>query len=382
MTKLQLTRRAFVRIAPLAALGAQVKRLQASVELVQPKQSRFAFVGTMGDSQGIHVYATDGERWRLRQTIASDSPISLALHPEGGVLYVLNEISVFQGLPSGSIETYRVDGTTGLLTLLGRQALSLSATMPRQLAVTPDGKRLVVAVHDGGAYNLLPVLADGRVGRVCGIFKETGCGPVAEHQESAHPQAVIFDRTGKYAITADLGNDKLSVFSIQDGLKIEARYDLPAGSGPRHLALHPDGHLLYVANALNGSISGFRLDTNGGGFTELSTRAGGGLGRALSGALAMHPAGDFLYTADNGKVSVWRIETGTGALDLLHTTVVDADQEIDDTREMVLQADGSGIVALTSREILRMEVDPRNGRLSGPEVVASLPGARCIATYR
>ena len=378
MTKLQLTRRAFVRIAPLAALGSQVKRLQASVEAVQSKQSRFAFVGTMRDSQGIHVYATDGGGWRLRQTIASESPISLALHPEGGLLYALNEISVFQGLPSGSVEAYRVDGKTGLLTLLGRQALSLSATMPRQLAVAPDGESLVVAVHGGGAYNLLPVLADGRMGRVCGIFKETGCGPVSKHQETAHPQAVIFDPTGKYAITADLGNDKLSVFSIEDGLKIEARYDLPAGSGPRHLALHPDGHLLYVANALDGAISGFRFDTNGRGITELLMRVSGG----LDGALAMHPAGDFLYTAGNGKVSLWQIETGTGALDLLHSTAVEADSETGDAREMVLAADGSGLVALTSRGILRMEVDPRSGRLSNPDVVVPMLAARCIATYR
>ena len=102
----------------------------------------------------------------------------------------------------------------------------------------------------------------------------------------------------------------------------------------------------------------------------------------LDGALAMHPAGDFLYTADNGKVSVWQIETGIGALDLLHSTAVETDSETGDAREIVLAADGSGLVALTSRGILRMEVDPSSGRLSNPDVVVPMLAARCIATYR
>ncbi len=371
-----LSRRGFVRAAGITALTARAGLLQAKlhqevespVPSVQP--NRFAFVCVMGATPGVQVYAIDGEMWRLRQIVASEAPISLALHPSGRSLYVLNEVSDYRGLPRGSVEAYGLDSETGQLNLLGREGLSLSATMPRHLAVAPDGKSVVVAVHGGGAYNQLPILADGRLGHVSSILKETGCGPVAEHQEAAHPQTILFDTSGKRVISADLGCDKVSVLSMEDGLEVFARYDMPAGSGPQHLALHPAGHLLYVTHALDGSLAGFAYDARTGKIMHQAWLAHG----EYDDALAMHPAGDFLYTAGGGLVTAWRIEPATGTLHRVESRGISGN-----IHGMTVRSDGRRLLALTSKGILEIGVDTGSGHLAEPALAVPMSGARSIA---
>jgi 6-phosphogluconolactonase len=370
-----LTRRKFMRMAGLASLAGQAKWLPAATRPFQPdaieQRPKFAFVGVAAQAGGVHVYAIEGERWRLEQFVSSETPVSLALHPSHRTLFVLNEISEFEGLPTGSVEAYELDGKTGQLNLLGRQGLSLSATMPRHMVVAPDGKTLAVAVDGGGAYNLLQILEDGRLGRVCGILKETGSGPVEAHQETAHPQSILFDPTGRRVIAADLGSDRISVISVQDEFEILARHAMPPGSGPRHLALHPDGNLLYVANALDGSLAAFAYDSLSGRISEKRLQMPGQDCRAL----CMHSSGDFLLTAARDEITAWRIEASTGALEQLHSLETGSNQ----IREIILVHGGQVIVALTDRGILRIKFDDKSGRIDRPALAASVCGARCFA---
>src|ERR1035437_4093863 len=127
--------------------------------------------------------------------MACDNPSCLTLQPSRKFLYAVNEIDEYQGLPTGTVEAYSIDARDGRLTLLNRQPLSLSATAPRHLAISPDGSKLIVAVHGGGSYNVLPLHTDGSLERVSGILKEVGSGPAQERQHASHPQMVLFDTT-------------------------------------------------------------------------------------------------------------------------------------------------------------------------------------------
>jgi 6-phosphogluconolactonase len=369
-----LTRRSFVRMAGLASLTGQAKWLHAAARPSQHdavgERPKFAFVGVSGQAEGVHIYAIEGERWRLQQIVSSKAPVSLALHPSRRTLYVLNEISEFQGLPTGSVEAYELDDKTGQLTLLGRQGLSLSATMPRHMAVAPDAKTLAIAVHGGGAYNLLPILEDGHLGRVHGILKETGSGPVSAHQKTAHPQSIVFDPTGRRVIAADLGSDRISVISVQDDFEILTRHAMPAGSGPRHLALHPNGDLLYVANALDGSLAAFAYNSVTGKITENRPR----MQEQFCQALCMYSTGDLLLTAARNEITAWRIEAKTGALEQLHSLETGSDE----IREIIPYPEGQAIVALTNKSILEMKFDGVGGRIDQPALAASVSGARCF----
>lgn len=370
-----LNRREFVRMAGVAALLKQA----ASLPTVAAQSTRilpgYAFVGVMGVVHGVHVYAIQNERWSLRQVVLSNAPVSMALHPSRKTLYVLNGVNEYQGLPRGSVQTFSVHPGSGHLTLQGRQPLSLSATMPRQLTVSPDGKWLAIAVHGGGAYNLLPIAADGQAGRPCGILKETGCGPVPNLQDRAYPTAVLFDKTGHRIITADLGSDRVCVLSTEDGLATIERHEMTAGAGPRHLALHPSGDILFVANALEGSLSSYSYNAARG---RIGTRLAHLLG-GFGDALAMHPNGEFLLAAGNGEITTWRIESSNGDLSRMHSRKLADLGNSSELSAIAITPDGSEVMALTNQVIFRIQVDQACGHLGQPLVAESVVNARSIA---
>jgi 6-phosphogluconolactonase (cycloisomerase 2 family) len=279
---------------------------------------------------------------------ASAAPSSLVLDASERFLYAVNEVEEYEGLPSGTVEAYAIDEVDGSLKLVNRQKLSLSATAPRHAAVSPDGRALVVAVHGGGAYNVLPLGNDGSVGAVSGILKETGSGPHDE-QRSAHPQMVVFDRAGR-VVTADLGSDRLSVLKLDDArLSLAGRYAARAGDGPRQIAIHPDGRLLFVANELDASVACYGYDASEGKIVgrlgQVATAYDGNTGGVV---MAVDPGGEFLYTSHrrgSGGVSMWRIARSTGVLQRLQVV----DEGGPRLHEMTMTADGKSLLGL-SRE--------------------------------
>jgi 6-phosphogluconolactonase len=370
-----LSRRRFAKMTMMTALASRMPLLSEVINPIRRMgegSPRFAYVGVMQETPGIHVYAVEGKHWNQRQFIASEAPASLALHQGRHTLYVANEVSEYRGLPCGTVEAFSIAADTGRLTSLGRQSLSLSATMPRHIAVAPDGQSLVVASHGGGIYNQLSILPDGQLGRVFGVIKETGCGPIHDHQESAHPQAISFDLAGNRFIATDLGSDRITVFSTEAGLSAHARYDMPPGSGPCHLAMHPNGNLLYVSHSLDSSVSGLRYDANAARVTERLIWVHEGAGEAM----AMHPSGDFLYTAGKGQVTAWQINGLTGAFYSVQSRGIEREEAV---CEMCVQPQGHELVVLTGEGIQCMAIDPATGGLGAPVAVASAAGARSVA---
>jgi 6-phosphogluconolactonase (cycloisomerase 2 family) len=268
------------------------------------------------------------------------------------------------------VEAYGIDPSTGRLELKNRVALSLSGILPRDLAISPDGRSLVVAVHGGGAYNVLPIQADGRLGRVSGILKEVGSGPHSS-QAGAHPSAVIFDRFGRL-LTADEGTDKLSVISLGDGgLTVTDRCKVTAGSGPSSIVLDHSGNRLFVAHALNGSVSSFGYNETAGRILDRThtVRASAAGEMAM---LAMHPSGDVLYSSHGDGMDVWKI-AANGSLDAL--TGVEGVQ----VNRLYVTADGKSLLALSDDGVLRMKIHPATHLPAAPAKVADLSKAVSIA---
>jgi 6-phosphogluconolactonase len=355
-------------LAGYSSLGAMAQRAPWLRADVTP---RFAFVGT--SRHGIRAFAVDGDRWRPAGAIASPHPSFLTLHPSERFLYAIQGVDRYEDLRRGFVEAYAIDEKDGNLTLLNRQPLSLSATAPRHAAVSPDGRALVVAVHGGGAYNMLPIGEDGSLGRVSGISKETGSGPHEEHQRSAHPQMVLFDRTGHRCLAADLGSDRLSVFTLRKGgLHVEQRIDAPPGAGPKHMELHPDGRLLFVANQLDASLSCYRYDASAGRILEQLHHV------PVDSPIwmTMHPSGQFLYTAGNG-VTTWRIDRETGAL-----RPIQLESEAPSSLGATMMAtDGGSLLGLSpqAETVVRWRIDGTSGRLSQPANVAKVQAPLSLA---
>jgi hypothetical protein len=212
------TRREFLRGA------AGVVALQAGV----PASPQFAYVAS--GARSLHVFRMRGEAWAEIQHVPSHEPAYVLLSPDSQMLYVANDVEDHEGLPRGTVEAFHIDPLKGRLTSSGKIPLSLSATRPRHMALSPDGKLLAVAAYGGGVYNLLPVAKDGSLGQPCGIFKDAGCGPNTSEQGSAHPHTLTFDADGRHLLSSDFGSDRLNVFAVEGG-RVSRRMQRSTGEG-------------------------------------------------------------------------------------------------------------------------------------------------------
>lgn len=180
--------------------------------------------------------------------------------PNGKYLFAVSDLSENQGIPAGSVESYSVAAAGGK-TLISRQSLSLSATQPTNLALSPDGRFIVVAAFGGGIYNVLPVREDGAIGSVTQSLKEIGMGVHPQKQLSAHPHSVAFHPSGNFVIGTDFGSDRINIFEFQDGhLHCVRRVSTPPGSGPAYLTLSASGSEVRVEHALTKGSSSYRFD--------------------------------------------------------------------------------------------------------------------------
>jgi 6-phosphogluconolactonase len=394
-------------LTPLLPAGAQTTNVASpsatatSTVVSSTPAPRFAYVGTYTrdapggtaggpSSKGIYVLAIKDGGWTQVQAVASANPSFLAVHPGQRFLYAINEIDTYQGLPTGTAEAYAIDPQDGRLTLLNRQPLSLSGVIPAHLAVSPDGRALVVALYGGGAYNVLPIGADGKLGKVSGIEKETGAGPDTERQESPHPHMVLFDASGQRVLATDLGSDRINVFTIADGkLALLGRTSVVPGSGPRHLALHPSQRFLYLVSELDATVDSFGYDAASGKVGEqrqrISTLPEGYSGQKSSAALVMHPSGQFLYASNRrlksehpmaDSIAAFRIDAGNGVL----TPLQHWSEGLRFPRALAMAPGGSHLYALSQKgdTILRLRIDPTSGKLDQPVQVAQVPTPACL----
>jgi 6-phosphogluconolactonase len=396
-SKKLLSRRAFVQhIGCITAASTFTPWLPAIAQPRGVQSLRFAYVAASGSTPSIHVFAIERDHWRPIQTIPTAPPSALVLHPTQNFLYATHAVDTYRGLPTGAVEAYSIDPHTGRLTSLNQQPLSLSATRPRHLAVSPDGHHLAVAVYGGGAYNLLPLREDGSIDRVSSILKETGTGPHQQYQTSSHPHTVAFDTAG-HLLGTDLGSDRLNIFTIAEGKLIRSSQipQIP-GSGPGSIAWHPSGNLLFVANELDASISTFHYNAQTSETLQpqhrTSARPTDANDQKTVASLLIHPSGKFLYTANRRRepnrhltysptdsLIAWSIHPDTGIL----TQIQHLTENVYLPHAATITPDGASLLVLNHESgILQFTINPTDGTLNNPTQTANTNAPRSlILTY-
>jgi 6-phosphogluconolactonase len=327
-------RREFLKVATLTPMAFHLGQMRAAV-----REERFAYLGT---PRAIHVFTIRRGKWALLQEIACEAPSCLALHPSMPVLYATNEIREFQGFPTGSVTAFEV-GADGHLTQIQRTKLSLSATLPRSIAISSDGAYALITAHGGGSYNLFSINHDGSLGYICGVVKEIGSGLHPEYQETSHPQHACFDGNG-HILAADLGTDRIHVLSLGDGsLRLQGRHQVEPGAGPAKVAVHPAGAFIAASNSLNNSICVYRYDSSRGLVGEQVV--------ALPGrAMVLHSERSMLIVDTGKSLDLYRWHSNTGQLRLLHP--------VDIRGTVTAMHAGQGSLLLASgKEVVRMSLD-------------------------
>ena len=159
---------------------------------------------------------------------------------------------------------------------------------------------------------------------------------------------------------------------------------LPAGTGPRHLALHAPTGAVYVSNQNAGGVS-VVVRAASGARPRLALRgvvASAGLGRdrCIPSEIAVHPSFDVVYMANrkDNSISVFSIESAGGDLALRGSFDVMGVNP----RHFRVTPDGSWLVVANQDSddltVFRVEDCGRRLQYTGRPVAVATPTAICF----
>jgi 6-phosphogluconolactonase len=282
------------------------------------------FVGTYTaktGSKGIYAYEFDADTGKLMpKGVAAETPDAswVAVHPSGKFLYAANEAG-----KASTVSSFAIDKKSGKLTLLNQ--MPPLGENPCFLSVDKTGKYVLVANYSSGTIAVFPILADGHLGEHTAMVKDQGAtGPNKERQEAAHAHWIETSPDNRFALVADLGLDEVLVYKFDATSGTLAPNEpafarLKGGSGPRHLAFHPNGRFVFVVSELSSTATSFAYDAKKGTLKEIgttSTLPHGFSGRNHVAEAAVHPNGKFLYVSNRGNdsLAILSIDVANGTL--------------------------------------------------------------------
>ncbi|WP_274912062.1 lactonase family protein [Streptomyces sp. WZ-12] len=339
-----------------------------------------AYLGsfTTAGGPGITTAAVDpatGALTPLHSTDAVPNPSYLAAAPDGRHLYAVSET------PDGAAAAFRL--TPGGPELLA-PAVPIGGADPTHLTLTTG--HLLTANYSSGDVSTLPVHADGTLGGPPRVLAHRGSGPRADRQEGPHAHAVRPDPSGRWLLSVDLGTDSVRICALDPAsgaLSVRDETRLRPGSGPRHLAFHPDGQLACVINELDPTVTLCRWDAAQGRLTPLGETpllpegAAAAADPTYPSALVLSRDGRFGWAANRGhdSIAVLSLDARAGTATLVTTVPCGGHWP----RDLALHPDGRHLYAANERsgDVTWFALDPRTGV---PERAGSVPApaASCV----
>lgn len=278
---------------------------------------RRAFIGSFTAAGGPGIVtaavAADGALTPLSTLNGIPDPSYLALAPDRRTLYAVSET------PDGRVAAYDV---TGDVPAPAGPPVPVGGDAPTHLSVFAG--HVLTANYGSGSVTALSLRPDGTLADAPGaVLRHTGSGPFAPRQQGPHAHQVQPDPSGRWAVSVDLGTDSVRVCApAPGGLAPHREIALRPGSGPRHLAFHPDGAHAYVVNELAPTLTVCRWDAAEGSLrplTEVALLPGAPAGDAYPSGVAVSPDGRFVWTAVRGEDVVSVLATEGDGLRLLAT---------------------------------------------------------------
>lgn len=346
--------------------------------------SYWVYIGTFTDhgSKGIYLMHMDAASGALTQpelAVEAASPAFMALHPNHHFLYSVNEIN------TGTVSAFSIDEQSGKLTFLNKE--SSAGHGPTHLVVDPEGKNVLTANYGSGSVAVLPIESDGKLAAPSSVDQHTGKGADPSRQEGPHAHCINVDPSGHYALSSDLGLDKIFVYRFDPAAHTIAANDPPFGtvapaSGPRHLAFSPDGHHLYLVNEMACTVTAFNYDASHGTMSEfqtIMTLPEDFHGQKSTAEVAVHPSGKFLYASNRGdanSISIFTIDPSDGKL----TAAGRVSTEGRAPRDFALDPSGKWLLAANqdTDNIVEYRIDPESGALHPTGANIKTPTPVCI----
>jgi 6-phosphogluconolactonase len=346
-----------------------------SAEVPAAKHPTLVYIGTYteGKSRGIYAARFDTAAGTLSTpelAAETKNPTFLALHPNGRWLYAVGEINNFGGTRAGAVSGFSIEQKTGKLTLLNQQQSGGGG--PCHVAVDRTGKCVLVANYGSGSVAALPLKADGKLGEPSTTIQHQGSSVNPQRQAGPHAHFITPDPANRFALACDLGLDKVLLYrldAVRGGLTPNAPpwAKVKPGSGPRHLAFHPNGRWVYLINEIASTLAVLAYDAEQGAMQELqtlSTLPDDFKGENICAEVQVHPSGKFVYGSNRGhdSITVFAVNSKTGKLSFVERQSTQGKTP----RHFALDPSGRWLLAENqdSNTIVVFRVDAKTGRLT------------------
>lgn len=345
----------------------------------------FVSAFTAGDQGGIHAFAFDpakGSLKPLQRTTDLQNPFFLAVSPDHRFLYA-TDAAHFGGPEASQVASYVITGRTGRLQRINAQSAGGIASC--YLDVDATGAVLLAANFSSGSVTSLPVQTDGRLQNAASLLSHS-TNTEKDAKEKANAHSIVVSPDNRFALAADLGIDRILVYRLDpttgrlEPNSAQPFVSLPAGSGPRHLAFHPNGRRVYVINEKLNTVTLFDYAPETAMLTArqtIPTLPADFTGKSYCADLKITPDGGFLYGTNRGhdSIAAYRIgEDGTLTLLGFEPSLGKGPQNL------LITPDGRWLLCANMRgnNVAVFQIEARTGKLTVANAPVEMPSPSCI----
>ncbi|MCQ8877580.1 lactonase family protein [Pseudoalteromonas shioyasakiensis] len=190
-------------------------------------------------------------------------------------------------------------------------SISSFGAYPCFININPSFNQLAVANYNSGNIAIVDYDAQtGKFKRNTQNYTFFGNSVDLKRQRRSHAHWVKWSKDNKYLYTVNLGIDKIFIKSVDDTKHTlsdsKVALSLPPGSGPRHMAFHPNMKVAYVINELNNTLTVTKVEKSGklNHTQTVSTLPKGSQSISQAGHMQISEDGKFLYVTNRGDNSI------------------------------------------------------------------------------
>lgn len=179
------------------------------------------------------------------------------------ILYIVNEKNLATHDSSGTIRSYKVDSSHGVVTFLNE--VDSTGDDPCFLILDEKREILLCANYSGSSIAAFAIERDGRLSPCIQHISWRGKGENAQRQEKSHPHSICFSPQNDYIYVPDLGCDVIRVLKWENGdlpLKPCPELDVKTmeGCGPRMMSFVGETDSAWVINELSSTANFYKQE--------------------------------------------------------------------------------------------------------------------------
>lgn len=327
---------------------------------------------------GFRMEENTGKIIKSFELTGVSNPSYLTISEDGRFIYCVSEEMTFNGQPGGGVAAWKREGETyRLLNQTGS-----GGTLPCYILLDEKRSLLFTANYGSGSVSMFTLAEDGSINRLRDLQQHEGHGVNPERQEGPHVHFLQFSADYKGIWSVDLGLDAIKYYEIDEKNAClrpceERDIHLPAGVGPRHIAVHPQyPQIWYVACELSSEVIVIEVKETGSKILQqLSTLAHDNPNNTAA-AVKLSSDGKYLYVSNRGSDNIAVFEVSSDGRQISKIENADAGGQV--PRDITLWNDYLLAANQSSDGISVLCVEKSTGKLKNSGIMIDCPCPVCI----